>query len=97
MVDSRKIDTTHAVLTSVALVEAWLDDRVTSSFDVLLRNDDDRDPLHDVGAIIGSLTALAGSFAERVARTEGADDITQCAHDLLDDYRQRALRGKQLH
>ena len=83
-------DSTGAVLTAVALVEAWLDERVTSSLDVLLPDEDDADPLRDIGALI----ALAGSFAERAARAQGADDVTRCAHELLDADRQRALHGR---
>jgi hypothetical protein len=44
-------------LTAVALVEAWLDDRVTA-YDVLLPDEDDADPLRDLGAIIGGLVVL---------------------------------------
>ena len=90
-------DSTAAVLTAVALVEAWLDDTVTNAFDVLLPDEQDTDPLREVGALIGALIALAASCAEQAARAQGADDVTQRAHDLLDDYRQRTLRGHQLN
>jgi hypothetical protein len=76
-------DLTAPRLTAVALVDAWLDDRVTA-FDVPLPDEDDADPLRDLGATIGGLVVLAGSLAELAARTQGADDVTQGAHELLD-------------
>lgn len=87
-------DLTAPRLSAVALVEAWLDDR-DAAFDVLLPDEDDADPLRDLGALIGGLVVLAGSLAELAARIQGADDVSQCAHELLDDYRQRTLRGHQ--
>lgn len=76
-------------------MEACLDERVTGAFDVLLPDEDDADPLGDLGTLIGALTVLVATFAEQAARAEGAEDVTQCAHELLDDYRQRTLRGYQ--
>jgi len=86
-------DSTSAVRAAVALVEEWLDDAVTDSFDVLHPNEEDADPLRDLGALIGALIVLAGSFAERAASAQGATDHTQGALEPLDDYRQRTLRG----
>lgn len=88
-------DSTAAMLSAVALVEAWLDRRIRSAFDALLPRETDAEPLREVGALVASLIALAGCLAEDAARAQGAEDLTQCAHELLADHRQQVLRTGQ--
>ena len=88
-------DSTAAMLSALALVEAWLDRRITSAFDVLLPSDTDTEPLRELGALVASLTVLAGRLAEDAARAQGAEDVTGCAHELLAGHRQRMLNSDQ--
>lgn len=88
-------DSTAAMLTAVALVEAWLDRRIRSAFDVLLPRETDAEPVRDVGALVASLIALAGCLAEDAARAQGAEDVTRSAHELLADHRQQVMHRGQ--
>ena len=88
-------DSTAAMLTAVALVEAWLDRRITGAFDVFLPSETDAEPLRELGALVASLTVLAGRLAEEAALAQGAEDVTGCAHELLTGHRQRTLNSDQ--